>query len=161
MSRLLVPTPCSFPRHSSVYRYSSVESYLPATFQFHSTSISVRTAPAACLFLADRIQFWTTKSDKFLLFSISVAGEQRLQSSPRIPLRGRGRSMVGAIQLVESGRGPKSAVWRSGEISVARLARLAVSGDAPLMSSGHPANCEDVLLVSRSARVSPLTRFCI
>lgn len=54
MSRLLAPTPCSFPRHSSVYRYSSVGPYLPATFQFHSTSTSALPP------LPRVVQFWTT-----------------------------------------------------------------------------------------------------
>lgn len=85
-------SPCSFPRHSSVYRYSSVGPYLPATFQFHSTRAS-RCAPFPPHASSLPSNSERHKSDKFLLFSISVAGEQQLQSSPRIPLRGGGWSL--------------------------------------------------------------------
>lgn len=60
------------------------------------------------------------------------------------------------------GRGPKRVAQRRNFCREATRSTVGgLPGDAPLMSSGHPANCEDVLLVSQSTRVSPLTRFCI
>jgi len=57
-----------------------------------STSVRV-PLPLRAFFSSSMSNSGWHKFDKFLLFSISVACEQRLQSSPRIPLRGRGRSL--------------------------------------------------------------------
>lgn len=92
------------PRHSSVYRYSSVRLYLPATFQFHCDGgTSAPRAPRRCFFFflsprhtRVRVQFWTrhAKSDEFLLFSTAPPAwsteceGKRRRRQPGIPLRG-------------------------------------------------------------------------
>jgi len=91
-------------------------------------STSVRAPlPLRAFFSSSMSNSGWHKFDKFLLFSIFVACEQGYSRHLESRWEAADGRLVGATQLAENGRGLKSVVWRSGEISVARL-RSTVGG---------------------------------